>query len=74
MRDCWWVITTASGREYPPVGADFFFVVVDSEASLEARVGVRSPKHPAALCVGTTGGVGVPQFLVVVAHGKEPPI
>ena len=38
--------------------------------------GVRSPKHAAALCVSvsTTGGVRVPQFLIVVAHGKEPPI
>jgi|AntAceMinimDraft_5_1070358.scaffolds.fasta_scaffold46826_2 hypothetical protein len=36
--------------------------------------GVRSPKHAAVLCVGTTEKVRVPQFWIAVAHGKEPPI
>jgi hypothetical protein len=44
--------------------------VGDSSVRLEARLGA---KHATALCVSTTGGVRVPQFWIVVAHGTEPP-
>jgi hypothetical protein len=74
MRNCWWVITPASGREYPPVGTEAFVVWAILMLVSRRAWGVRSPNHPAALCVSTAGGVCVPQFWVVVAYGKEPPI
>jgi|AntAceMinimDraft_5_1070358.scaffolds.fasta_scaffold23141_3 hypothetical protein len=55
MRDCWWVITPASGREYPPVGTEAFVVRAILKLVSKRAWGVRSPKHPAALCVSTTG-------------------
>jgi hypothetical protein len=56
-RDCWWVITAASVREHPPVGTEAL-VAWEILWLVSRRVwGARSPKHAAALCVSTTGGV-----------------
>ena len=74
MRDCWWVITPASGREHLPVGTEALVVWAILWLVSRRAWGVRSPKHATALCVSTTGGVRVPQFWIVVAYGKEPPI
>jgi hypothetical protein len=49
MRDCWWEITPASGREHQPVGTEALVAWGDSLVCLEARLG----REEAQACNGS---------------------